>query len=265
MNPLEQRPLIIALAGPNGAGKSTFFEAHLRQSGLPFVNADELARELGIDAYRAADAASLVRSNLVAAGQSFVFETVFSDPKQDKVAFLRACEGDGYTVVLCFIGLSEAELSDERVALRSLMGGHDVPRDKLLTRYPRSLANLRAALRELTFVRIFDNSVSNKPHRLVAEVERARVVELALPVPAWATQLLRVHLPAVREFTVQSAAREGLRTSLELEHSDGSLLRLRYRTRKEPPQPGERVCLGPDFAFTRGRSSKSRQLRGRTR
>lgn len=254
MNPLEQRPLIIAIAGPNGAGKSTFFEAHLRQSGLPFVNADELARELRVDAYRAADAASQIRSDLVAARQSFVFETVFSDPKQDKVAFLQACEAQGYTVVLCFIGLSNPELSDERVALRSLMGGHDVPRDKLLARYPRSLANLQAAMRELTFVRIFDNSISKKPHRLVAELERGRIVELGLPVPTWIGPSLGAHLPKEREFTVNKIARDGQPTDLVLAHRDGSSLRLRYRTRKEPPRVGERVCLGPRFEFTRARA-----------
>jgi predicted ABC-type ATPase len=37
---------LILLAGPNGAGKSTFYEAHLQNSGLPFLNADIVAKEL---------------------------------------------------------------------------------------------------------------------------------------------------------------------------------------------------------------------------
>lgn len=253
MNPLEQRPLIIAIAGPNGAGKSTFFEAHLRQSGLRFVNADELARELGIDAYRAADAAGLLRQDLVAARQSFVFETVFSDPAQEKVAFLRACEAQGYTVVLCFIGLQDPELSDERVALRTLMGGHDVPREKLLARYPRSLVNLHHAMRELSFVRIFDNSLSNKPHRLVAELERGRIIALGLPVPAWIATALGAHLPGDRELTAKEVTRDGQRTDVVLEYSDGSLLRVHHRTRKDLPRVGERFLLGPRLALVRAR------------
>ena len=28
--PLDQRPIIVALAGPNGAGKTTFYHAHLQ-------------------------------------------------------------------------------------------------------------------------------------------------------------------------------------------------------------------------------------------
>jgi predicted ABC-type ATPase len=48
---LDKRPIIVALAGPNGAGKTSFYEAHLKASGLRFINADILAGELGIDAY----------------------------------------------------------------------------------------------------------------------------------------------------------------------------------------------------------------------
>jgi len=44
--PLDQRPVIMALAGSNGAGKTTFYHAHFQPAGLRFVNADVLAREL---------------------------------------------------------------------------------------------------------------------------------------------------------------------------------------------------------------------------
>jgi len=38
--PLDQRPIVVAVAGPNGAGKTTFYHAHLQPAGLRFVNAD---------------------------------------------------------------------------------------------------------------------------------------------------------------------------------------------------------------------------------
>ena len=38
--PLDQRPIVVALAGPNGAGKTTFYHAHLQPAGLHFINAD---------------------------------------------------------------------------------------------------------------------------------------------------------------------------------------------------------------------------------
>ena len=116
-SPLDQRPIVVALAGPNGAGKTTFYYAHLQPAGLRFVNADLLARELGIDSYAAAVAAS-IRQELIRQYESFVFETVFSDPVGDKVRFLVDAAVSGNTVLLCFIGNSGPEISEERVAMR---------------------------------------------------------------------------------------------------------------------------------------------------
>src|SRR5580658_1790928 len=155
--PVETRPVLVALAGPNGAGKTTFYHAHLQPAGLRLVNADILARELGVEAYTAANLASVLRQRLLAQRQSFVFETVFSDPVGDKLAFLQEAMKTGHQVVLCFIGIAGPEISDQRVAMRVSQGGHDVPLDKLITRFPRTLANLKAAILILPQVFIFDN------------------------------------------------------------------------------------------------------------
>ena len=52
--------------------------------------------------------------------------------------------------------------------MRVSQGGHDVPTEKLITRYPRTLANLRTAICELPHVWIFDNDDLRTPFRLVA-------------------------------------------------------------------------------------------------
>lgn len=184
-HPFDARPVIVAIAGPNGAGKSTFFEVFVKPAGLRFVNADVIAKEAGIGAYEAAALAETVRIELVAQGESFVFETVFSDQAGAKVAFLEDAVARGYTVVLCFIGLDSASTSDERVAMRVLQGGHDVPPDKVAGRYPRSLANLRRAMKTLPFVWIYDNSDLSRPFRKLAEVEHGDVVHTWPPLPAW--------------------------------------------------------------------------------
>ena len=84
---LDQRPVLVALAGPNGAGKTTFFRAYLKPAGLRFLNADDIARELEIDAYEAANVTTQLRQELVKQRESFVFETVFSDPVATNWAF----------------------------------------------------------------------------------------------------------------------------------------------------------------------------------
>lgn len=186
---LDSRPILVALAGPNGAGKSTFYEAHLRSSGLRFVNADDLGRELNLDAREAARLANALRVELVRDKESFIFETVFSDPKRDKLNFLKDAAAGGYTVVVVFIGLSSAAASEERVAMRVTQGGHDVPTGKVMARYSRTLTNLAAAMAELPLVLVYDNS--SFEFRRVAEFQDGRLIFCAANVPDWFKPLLK--------------------------------------------------------------------------
>ena len=144
----------------------------LASAGLRFVNADVLATELAVEPYEAARLADALRKALIGRGESFVFETVFSDPVGDKVAFLEEAARCGYVVVLCYIGLSGPDQSVERVAMRVSQGGHDVPDDKLQSRFSRTLANLQAAIARLPHVLIYDNSDLNVPYRQVAVFEQ---------------------------------------------------------------------------------------------
>ena len=96
-------PQLWVLAGGNGAGKSTFYERFLKPSGLPFVNADILARELFPDdpeanSYEAARAVEVLRQQLVEEGRTFCFETVFSHPS--KIDFVAMARARGYEIIL---------------------------------------------------------------------------------------------------------------------------------------------------------------------
>jgi predicted ABC-type ATPase len=187
---LALRPIVVALAGANGAGKSTFYRAYLKAAGLRFVNADEIALKLRMNVYAAAKLADVLRRQLVSQRECFVFETVFSDPVGDKIEFLKEAERSGFTVVLFFIGTEAAEVSDERVAMRVLKGGHDVPPEKLRERYPRVMKNLKRALVELKNVRVYDNSDLRSPYRLVATRERGDRIELHGVMQEWLRPLL---------------------------------------------------------------------------
>jgi predicted ABC-type ATPase len=182
---LDQRPIIVAIAGPNGAGKTSFYHAHIKYAGLRYVEADVLARELGGDAYAAAKLADALRRELVKQRESFAFETVFSDPVGDKLKVLQEAARSGYTVLLCFIGLAGPELSEERVAMRVSQGGHDVPTEKLRSRYPRTMANLQAAILQLPLVCVFDNSDLSRPFCRVAVFRQGKWVYKSESVPAW--------------------------------------------------------------------------------
>ena len=179
------QPVLVALAGPNGAGKTTFYHAHLKAAGLRFLNADEISRELGIDAYEAAQVITVLRRELVRQRESFVLETVFSDPVGDKLGFLKDAALAGYKVVLCFIGISGPKTSEERVAMRISQGGHAVPTEKLISRFPRILANLKAAVHVLPYAVLFDNDDLRTPFRKVAIYVNGKRVWSARPTPAW--------------------------------------------------------------------------------
>jgi predicted ABC-type ATPase len=190
MNPLlDRRPIVIAIAGPNGAGKSTFYRSFLAESGLQFVNADQMALRLAINPYRAAELADEVRRALIARKESFIFETVFSDPVGSKLAFLQEAINSGYTVVLFFIGVDSPATSIERVGMRTLKGGHDVPGEKIKARFARTMENLRNALETLPDVYVYDNSDLQLPFRLVAESAK-RSLRTHRPVPKWLKSLL---------------------------------------------------------------------------
>jgi predicted ABC-type ATPase len=164
---LDKRPVVVALAGSNGAGKSTFYDSFLIESGLRFVNADALSASLNVSAYEAAELASSLRSALVTQRESFIFETVLSDPVGEKVDQLATYAALGYTVVLIFIQIDSPEESIKRVAIRVSQGGHDVPDEKLRARFDRTQANLKRAIERLPYVIVYSNDDLTDPYKLV--------------------------------------------------------------------------------------------------
>ena len=187
---LDARSILIAIAGPNGAGKSTLYKTQISYTGLPFVNADVIAAETGVGAYEAAEVAEGIRRQRFEWRESFLFETVFSDPVAEKLGFLDEAMAVGYTVVLFFVGISSPDISIERVGMRVLEGGHSVPEDKLVARYPRTLENLRLAMLRLPLVLVYDNDDLRDPHRFVLAAGNGVILEEAAPVPTWLRPLL---------------------------------------------------------------------------
>jgi predicted ABC-type ATPase len=194
------KPVFYLLAGPNGAGKSTLYKALLAAGQIPkdaeFVNADlhEAAHLQHIpDAQQRSEAARLWadgrRDELLAAGQSFVSETVFSH--ESKLALIAQAQAKGFFVLLLVVCMDHPERLLARVSQRVGEGGHDVPAERILARYPRTLANLQKAVRMADAALLHDSeTVSPGTHRLISACEGARTKVLHEPLPDWAKQVL---------------------------------------------------------------------------
>lgn len=185
------------LVGGNGAGKSTFYRKFLEPKGMPFVNADVLAKQFFPEdpegnSYLAAQLAGNLRESLLQEGRSFCFETVFSHVS--KVDFVARAKAFGYQVVMVFIHVESAELNLARISQRVEEGGHQVPDDKVRARIPRTLANIRRVLPLCDQVRILDNSSIENPFRQVATVRSGSVSIHMQTLPKWALDLLGMNI-----------------------------------------------------------------------
>ena len=194
------KPVFYLLAGPNGAGKSTLYKALTLQGTIPasaeFVNADlhEAAHLQHVpDPQARSEEARLWadarRAALLKAGQSFVSETVFSH--ESKLALIEEAQQLGFFVMLIVVCLDDPQRLLARVVNRVIEGGHAVPPERILARYPRTLANLAVAVRLADVAILYDSeAVSPGTHKAVAICRRDWTEETVRPLPGWAKKVL---------------------------------------------------------------------------
>ena len=79
---------------------------------------------------------------------------------KSKAELIRDFQAAGYSVALLFVGLANSDLSILRVETRRSQGGHAVPEDKLITRFPRTQQAIKMAAPLADLTLMFDNSRS---------------------------------------------------------------------------------------------------------
>lgn len=196
-------PVFYLLAGPNGAGKSTLYQAAIGEGLIPrnlkFVNADlhETAELQHIAepverSRTAREWADTERTRCLRAGQSFASETVFSHTS--KLDLIAAAQRAGFAVVLLVVCVGDPQMLLLRVAQRVQTGGHPVPPERILARYPRTVRHLQVAVRRADLALLYDTSApigeAVQPPRLVARLRGGELVWRAAAVPAWALRML---------------------------------------------------------------------------
>lgn len=159
-------------------------EMNVEAAGLRFMDGKLSFHEMIVNAYLASVAADFLRQKLLAKRVSFSFETVMSSP--DKVELLEKAQGLGYRTYLYYIATDDPTINIARVKARVSLGGHDVPEDKIVSRYARSLDLLLEAVRHTNRAYLFDNSRHGSDRLWVAEITDGRDLEMKCdPMPLW--------------------------------------------------------------------------------
>ena len=120
--------------------------------------------------------------------KKFSFETVFSH--RSKLDIMQVAVAEGYKVYLYFVSTESPDINIFRVETRKQLGGHDVPSDKIVSRYYRSLDLLYEACQLAYQVFFFDNSEDGQESIMFAHFKKENDVKKWDPidikkVPTW--------------------------------------------------------------------------------
>lgn len=132
--------------------------------------------------------ADFLRKKLLADKKRFSFETVFSHPS--KLDIMKKAVEMGYKVYLYFVSTESPEINKFRVKARKAKQGHDVPEDKIESRYYRSLELLFDAGQVAYQAFFFDNSIEGEDFKMFAHFKKTGGKKKWDPInrkdiPAW--------------------------------------------------------------------------------
>jgi len=189
-------PKLIVVAGPNGSGKTTITEKLLRHEwmeGCVYINPDFIAQQEFGDwnspeaVIKAVNLAKEMRENCLSSKTSMAFETVFST--HEKVEFVRRARLAGFFIRLFFVCTNDPSINAQRVALRVMEGGHDVPIPKIISRYYRSIANCIEASPWIDRAYFYDNSAPDADPFLMFRVSDGKIAKIYSDMAPWAISM----------------------------------------------------------------------------
>ncbi|TGY66028.1 zeta toxin family protein [Dubosiella muris] len=161
MNNSKKKPEIVVFAGPNGSGKSTITE--LLKPPIDYINADEIKKNLKCSDLEAAQLAEKQRQQHVQSMSEFAFETVLSTPRN--LNLLKDAKKKGYFIRCYYVLTADPGINVWRIKSRVESGGHDVPEEKIISRYDRALKLLKDLIPVCDICHIYDNS-GDAPFRI---------------------------------------------------------------------------------------------------
>jgi predicted ABC-type ATPase len=190
---MMEKPKLLIVAGPNGSGKTSVTGKILKHEwveGCDYINPDLIARDKFGDwnsreaVLQAAQYAAKQREKCLNEKKSLIFETVLSAP--DKIDFVQRAKQKGFFVRLFFIGTDSPQINAARVAQRVMKGGHDVPIQKIISRYYKSITNCAILAPLVDRLYVYDNSVDNAFAELLFRANDGMLVKRYTQIHDWA-------------------------------------------------------------------------------
>jgi len=124
--------------------------------GLEIKNSIVFSNNVNVNSYKSSLLVDFIRFILLSNKKKLTFETVMSH--ESKVDILKLSKDLEYKNYLYYISTDDVDLNISRVKERVKEGGHDVPLDKITSRYYNSLKLLHKAIKYTYRTYIFDNS-----------------------------------------------------------------------------------------------------------
>jgi predicted ABC-type ATPase len=188
-----EKPKLLIVAGPNGSGKTSVtgkILKHIWIEGCEYINPDNIARDMFGDwnsseaILQAARYSAARREDCIACGRSLIFETVLSAP--DKISFIERAKQQGYFIRLFFIGTDSPQINAMRILRRVVNGGHDVPAEKIVSRYYKSISSCAFLAPMVDRLYVYDNSVEDSFPELLFRANEGTLIKQYGNIHAWA-------------------------------------------------------------------------------
>ena len=146
--------MVLVFAGPNGSGKSTI-TPYFEKVG-EYTNADYVVEANVMGNEEAAKFVDKRRYEAIKQKRDFTFETVLSS--KYKIDLLRKAKEEGYFIKCIFVLTIDPSINVARVNARVAAGGHDVEKEKIISRYSKSLSNIKELIKLCDILHVYDNT-----------------------------------------------------------------------------------------------------------
>ena len=193
-----RKPVLIVIAGPNGSGKTSTTRLVIKHEWAEqcvYINPDEIAQNKfgdwnDVNAVRqAVEYCETWREQLLQERKDFIFETVLSS--NGKVDFLKRAMEAGYFIRMFFICTDNPTINAARIAKRVMEGGHDVPIQKIISRYEKAILNAIQVMKFADRAYFYDNSIDDQNAQILFRTINGKFAKQYVDaLPEWTESII---------------------------------------------------------------------------